>query len=171
MHTQIREEVGFTKGRIIVCDKLHTCGEQKRTDYIYYKSNIPLAVIEAKDNGHSIGQALNYAENLAVPFVFSSNGEAFLMHDRTGNSAQTEQELTLSAFLSPVELWHHYCLRKDIETEQARTTVEISYYDDSTSQAPRYYQANAINNTIEAVDMVQYYSYSTELVHVILHIR
>ena len=87
--SQIREEVSFTKGRIIVRGKLHTRGEQKRADYIlYYKSNVPLAVIEAKDNSHGVGagmqQALNYAETLAVPFVFSSNGDGFLLHDRTG---------------------------------------------------------------------------------------
>ena len=82
LHTQIREEVSFTKGRIIVRGKLHTRGEQKRADYIlYHKKNIPIAVIEAKDNKHSVGdgmqQALNYAEALGAPFVFSSNGDAF----------------------------------------------------------------------------------------------
>ena len=76
LHTQIREEVSFTKGRIIVRGKLHSRGEQKRADYIlYYKSNIPIAVIEAKDKSHSVGsgmqQALNYAETLGIPFVFS----------------------------------------------------------------------------------------------------
>ena len=156
LQTQIREEVSFTKGRIIVRGKLHTRGEQKRADYIlYYKSNIPIAVIEAKDNSYSVGsgmqQALNYAETLGVPFVFSSNGDAFLLHDRTGNAAQTEQELELSAFPSPTELWERYCKWKGIETARARTTVEMPYYDDGTSRAPRYYQANAINSTVEAV--------------------
>jgi len=91
LHSQIREEVTFTKGRVIVCGKLHTRGEQKRADYVlYFKPNIPIAVIEAKDNTHSVGsgmqQALNYAETLGVPFVFSSDGDAFLMHDRTVQS-------------------------------------------------------------------------------------
>jgi len=91
LHSQIREEVTFTKGRVIVRGKLHTRGEQKRADYVlYFKPNIPIAVIEAKDNTHSVGsgmqQALNYAETLGVPFVFSSNGDAFLMHDRTVQS-------------------------------------------------------------------------------------
>jgi type I restriction enzyme R subunit len=156
LHSQIREEVGFTKGRIIVRGKLHTRGEQKRADYIlYYKSNIPLAVIEAKDNSYSVGagmqQALNYAETLGVPFVFSSNGDAFLLHDRTGNALKTEQELTLDAFPSPAELWQRYCEWKGIETAAERKTVEMPYYDDGTSRAPRYYQANAINSTVEAV--------------------
>ena len=156
LHTQIREEVGFTKGRIIVRGKLHTRGEQKRADYIlYYKSNIPLAVIEAKDNSHSVGagmqQALNYAETLAVPFVFSSNGDGFLFHDATGHADKMEQELALDAFPSPVDLWQRYCQWKGIETNEARHTIEMPYYDDGTGRAPRYYQANAINNTVEAV--------------------
>lgn len=154
--SQIREEVSFTKGRIIVRGKLHTRGEQKRADYIlYYKSNIPIAVIEAKDNSHAVGagmqQALNYAETLGVPFVFSSNGDAFLLHDRTGNAEKTEQELSLHHFPGPAELWQRFCRWKGIETDQARNTVEMPYYDDGTGRSPRYYQANAINNTIEAV--------------------
>jgi len=160
LHSQIREEVSFTKGRIIVRGKLHTRGEQKRADYIlYYKSNIPLAVIEAKANGHSVGagmqQALNYAETLGVPFVFSSNGDAFLMHDRTGLADKTEQELALNAFPSPAQLWQSYCQWKQLNTADARHTVEMPYYDDGTGRAPRYYQANAINNTVEAVALGQ----------------
>lgn len=156
LHSQIREEVSFTKGRIIVRGKMHARGEQKRADYIlYYKSNIPIAIVEAKDNSHSVGagmqQALNYAETLGVPFVFSSNGDAFLLHDRTGNATQTEQELALSEFPSPEALWQRYCDWKGLQSEQARTTVEMPYYDDGSGRAPRYYQANAINNTIEAV--------------------
>ena len=157
---QIRREVSFTKGRIIVRGKLHTRGEQKRADYIlYYKANIPLAVIEAKDNKHSVGsgmqQALNYAETLDIPFVFSSNGDGFLCHDRTGLAALTEQELSLANFPSPTELWQRYCHYKGLETADAKHTVEMPYYDDGMGRAPRYYQANAINNTIEAVAKAQ----------------
>src|SRR4051812_45231842 len=76
--TQLREEVGFTKGRIIVRGKLVTRGKAKRADYILFvKPNIPIALIEAKDNTHGVGagmqQALEYAETLNIPFVFSSN--------------------------------------------------------------------------------------------------
>jgi len=143
LHSQIREEVSFTKGRIIVRGKLHTRGEQKRADYIlFFKLNIPLAVIEAKDNNHSVGagmqQALNYAETLGVPFVFSSNGDGFLLHDRTGQADQTEQMLALDAFPSPAELWQRYCLWKGLETADARHTVEMPYYDDGTGRTPRY---------------------------------
>ena len=95
--SQIREEVSFTKGRIIVRGKLVTRGKAKRADYIlYYKPNIPLALIEAKDNNHSVGdgmqQALEYAETLDIPFVFSSNGDGFVFHDRTGTSADEGNE-------------------------------------------------------------------------------
>jgi len=160
LHSQIREEVSFTKGRIIVRGKLHTRGEQKRADYIlYYKLNIPLAVIEAKTNSYSVGagmqQALNYAETLGVPFVFSTNGDAFLMHDRTGLADKIEQELALNVFPSPAQLWQAYCQWKQLNTADARHTVEMPYYDDGTGRAPRYYQANAINNTVEAVALGQ----------------
>jgi type I restriction enzyme R subunit len=156
LHTQIREELSFTKGRIIVRGKLHTRGKQKRADYVlYYKSNIPIAVIEAKENNLSVGagmqQALDYAETLGVPFVFSSNGDAFLMHDRTGLADKVEQELSLEAFPTPEELWARYCKWKGVNTPEAKNTVEMPYYDDGTGRAPRYYQVNAVNRTIEAV--------------------
>lgn len=156
LHTQIREEVSFTKGRIIVRGKIHARGEQKRADYIlYYKPNIPIAVIEAKDNTHNVGagmqQALSYAEALGVPFVFSSNGDAFLMHDSTGKSGKVEQQIGLDAFPSPQQLWDWYCEYKGLATEQARHTVEMPYYDDGSRRRPHYYQANAINRTVEAV--------------------
>ena len=156
LHTQIREELSFTKGRIIVRGKLHTRGQQKRADYVlYYKSNIPIAVIEAKENNLSVGagmqQALDYAETLDVPFVFSSNGDAFLMHDRTGLANKVEQELSLDAFPSPEELWARYCKWRGVDTPEAKNTVEMPYYDDGTGRAPRYYQVNAVNRTIEAV--------------------
>ena len=107
---QIREEVSFTKGRIIVRGKLVSRGKGKRADYIlYFKPNIPLALIEAKDNTHSVGdgmqQGLEYAEALETPFVFSSNGDGFVFHDRTGTSAIKEVNLGLEAFLSPSDLW------------------------------------------------------------------
>src|SRR5512136_1543633 len=111
--SQIREEVSFTKGRIIVRGKLVSRGKAKRADGIlYYKPNIPIAIIEAKDNNHSVGdgmqQALNYATTLDIPFVFSSNGDGFVLHDRTGRSSQTETELSLNSFPSPEALWLKY---------------------------------------------------------------
>lgn len=153
--TQVREEVTFTQGRVIVRGKLVSRGESKRADYIlYYKPNLPIAIIEAKDNRHGVGdgmqQALKYSEMLDVPFVFSSNGDAFLMHDRTLTSGQIEQELSLDQFPSPEQLWQQYCRWKGIGVE-IEPIVTQSYYSDGTGKEPRYYQRTAINATIEAI--------------------
>jgi type I restriction enzyme R subunit len=155
IQNQIREEVSFTKGRIIVRGKLHSRGKSRRADFIlYHQQNLPLAVIEAKDNKHSVSsgiqQALDYAEALDVPFAFASNGDGFLFHDRTGTGGQVETELTLDQFPSPGELWSRYCEWKGLDAE-AQKTVETPYYDDGTGRAPRYYQTNAINRTVEAI--------------------
>lgn len=152
---QIREEVGFTKGRIIVRGKLVTRGQAKRSDYIlYFKPNIPLALIEAKDNSHSVGdgmqQALDYATTLDIPFVFSSNGDGFVFHDRTGASNPREANLGLDAFPSPAALWARYRAWKGLDT-QAEEIVLQDYYADGSGKAPRYYQINAVNAAIEAI--------------------
>ena len=153
--TQIREEVGFTKGRIIVRGKLVSRGKAKRADYIlYYKPNIPIAVIEAKDNTHAIGdgmqQALDYAETLQVPFVFSSNGDGFIFHDRTGAGVEKETTLDNDSFPSPEDLWARYCAWKGL-TSEVEAIVLQDYFDDGSGKTPRYYQVNAINAAIEAI--------------------
>ncbi|KQZ12399.1 restriction endonuclease [Mesorhizobium sp. Root552] len=152
---QIREEFSFTKGRIIVRGKLVTRGQAKRADYIlYYKPNLPIALIEAKDNNHSVGdgmqQALGYAETLDIPFVFSSNGDGFLFHDRTGASNPREINLRLNAFPSPADLWARYRAWKSLDDEAEQIVLE-DYYDDGSGKSPRYYQVNAINAAIEAI--------------------
>jgi type I restriction enzyme R subunit len=152
---QIREEFGFTRGRIIVRGKLVSRGKAKRADYIlYYKPNIPLALIEAKDNSHSVGdglqQGLEYAVTLDIPFVFSSNGDGFVFHDRTGASATRETTLGLDAFPSPEHLWARYRAWKGLTPEAERIVLQ-DYYDDGSGKAPRYYQINAVNAAIEAI--------------------
>jgi type I restriction enzyme R subunit len=152
---QVREEFSFTKGRIVVRGKLHSRGKARRADFVlYHQLNLPLAVIEAKDNNHSVGagmqQAQEYADALDVPFVFSSNGDGFLFHDRTGTGAQVETELTLEQFPSPQELWHRYCRWKGLDAATSER-VEAPYYDDGSGRVPRYYQVNAINRAVEAV--------------------
>lgn len=152
---QIREEVTFTKGRIIVRGKLVTRGKAKRADYIlYYKPNIPLAVIEAKDNTRGIGdglqQGLNYAETLDIPFVFSSNGDGFVLHDRTGTSAEVETTFGLDAFPSPADLWARYSAWKGLDPEAEKVVLQ-DYYNDGSDKTPRYYQVNAVNAAIEAI--------------------
>src|ERR1700689_3162136 len=152
---QIREEVNFTKGRIIVRGKLVARGKAKRADYIlYYKPNIPIAIIEAKDNNHSVGdgmqQALDYAATLNIPFVFSSNGDGFVFHDRTGISAEKEANLTLDQFPTPADLWEKYRVWKGLTPDEEKIVLQ-DYFDDGSGKAPRYYQCNAVNAAIEAI--------------------
>lgn len=153
--TQVLEERYFTKGRVIVRGKTVTRGEAKKADYIlFYKPNIPIAVVEAKDNNHSVGagmqQALEYAEILDVPFAYSSNGDSFLEHDRTGQTTPVERELALHDFPTPAELWARYRKWKGLTPEQESVSTQ-DYYNDGSGKLPRYYQLIAINRTVEAI--------------------
>ena len=153
--TQIREEFYFTKGRVIVRGKTVTRGEAKKADYVLsYKPNLPLAVLEAKDNNHSVGdgmqQALEYAEILDIPFAYSSNGDAFLEHDRTVTSATVTREIALDQFPTPQELWSRYRRAKGFTPEQEVVSTQ-DYYDDGSRKTPRYYQSIAINRTVDAI--------------------
>jgi type I restriction enzyme R subunit len=152
---QVREEVYFTDGRIWVRGNLTRRSTAKKADYIlYYKPNIPLAVVEAKDNRHSVGsgmqQALEYAEILDVPFVYSSNGDAFLEHDRTVEEGSLEREIPLEKFPAPEELWERYRRFKGIGEAQAGAVTQ-DYYREDAHKSPRYYQIIAVNRTMEAV--------------------
>ena len=154
--TQIREEVSFTDGRIYVKGNLTSRGKRKRADYIlYYKPNIPIAIIEAKDNKHSvkagIQQGLDYAEILDIPSVYSSNGDGFYEHDRTCTDGSIEKELSLDEFPLPQTLWQRYKKYKGIETEEQETIAAQDYFFDGTDRTPRYYQQIAINRTVEAI--------------------
>ncbi len=153
--TRVREELALTAGRVIVRGKVHTRGALKRADYVlYYKNNVPLAVAEAKDNKQPVGsglqQALVYAEMLGVPFAFSSNGDGFLFHDGTAASGKVETQFGLDAFPSPEELWERYKRYKGISSE-AESAVLQDFYTDGSGKAPRYYQLQAINRTVEAI--------------------
>lgn len=154
--TQLLEEVSFTDGKIFVRGRLTARGKGKRADYIlYYKPNIPIAIIEAKDNNHSvragIQQALDYAQILDIPCVFSSNGDGFLFHDRTGNGENIETELALDQFPSPLQLWETYKKYKGITTTEEENIVSQEYYFDGSNRRPRYYQQIAVNRTVEAI--------------------
>ncbi len=155
LQTQIREEVPFTKGRINVHGRLVTRGQRKRADYIlYYKNNLPLALIEAKDKNHSVGsgmqQALDYAEALDIPFVYSSNGDGFLEHDRLPTAGEVERELRQDEFPGPEELYDRYKREENI-TPEVEEAVLQSYYEGQTASTPRYYQRVAINRAVAAV--------------------
>jgi len=152
---QWRREFTFTDGKIIVRGNLVARGRRKRADYLLFvRPNLPLAVIEAKDNTHSIGsgmqQALAYARNLDVPFVFSSNGDGFLFHDKTSQSDQVETTLSLSEFPSPERLWEMYRSWKQLDAP-AEELVSSQNHQEADEKTPRYYQQIAINRTIEAV--------------------
>lgn len=155
LQTQIREEVPFTAGRINIHGKTVSRGEKKRADYIlYYKNNFPIALIEAKDASHSVGdgmqQALAYAEALDIPFVYSSNGAAFLEHDRLKTDGIRESEVALSAFPSPETLYRRYCAENAI-TPEVEEVVQQEYFHDVSGKEPRYFQRVAINRVVEAV--------------------
>ena len=153
--TQVREEAYFTKGRVIVRGKTVQRGEAKKADYILsYKPNVPLAVLEAKDNNHAVGdgmqQALGYAEILDVPFAYSSNGDAFLEHDRTASGGTVTREIPLDQFPTPDELWARYCKAKGYTADQESVATQ-DYHDNGSQKSPRYYQLIAINRTVDAI--------------------
>jgi type I restriction enzyme, R subunit len=160
---QFREEVSLTAGRVMVRGNLAARvksvdmpGGPKRADYVLYaRPSVPLAIVEAKQNrfsvGHGMQQALAYAEMLDAPFALSSNGDGFLLHDRTGFGPATERELSLDAFPTHAELWALYLRWKGLDTPRAIELVEQPYHTDATGKEPRYYQRVAINRAIEAV--------------------
>jgi type I restriction enzyme, R subunit len=153
--TQMREEYFFTAGRIIVRGKLVARGKGKKADYLLYAtSKTPIAVVEAKDNKHDAAggmqQALGYAKALDIPFVFSSNGDAFAFHDRTGTFPKTESELPMDQFPSPELLQAKYDQWKGLTPAQ-EAIIETPFHDDGSGKEPRYYQRIAIDRTIEAI--------------------
>lgn len=155
-HTQLGREIFFTDGRIYVKGKITARGKRKFADYIlFYKPNVPIAIIEAKDNNHSvkagIQQALGYANTLDIPFVFSSNGDGFYFHDKTVASGNIETEISNDEFPSPEQLWEKYKKYKGIEDKEVESVVSTDYFLDGSGRSPRYYQQIAINRTIEAV--------------------
>lgn len=155
----VREEFYyFTLGRIIVRGKKSFRKDRKFVDYLLFRQDgtyTPLAVVEAKDNNHDPGdgmqQAIDYAEQLDVPFVFTSNGDSFVLHDRTGLTGVVERTLSLDDFPSPDELDQLFRKWRGIDDGAASTVINSSYHDDGSDKQPRYYQRIAINRTIEAI--------------------
>ena len=151
---QIFREYPLRAGRVVVRGNKAYRDKSTvlRADYaLFYKANIPLAVVEAKDNKHAVsagmGQALNYAQLLDVPFSFSSNGDGFVFRDATLATGVLEQNLTLEEFPSPEELWRRYCAWKGWSDEESR----IAGFDYAPHKTPRYYQLNAVNRAVEAI--------------------
>lgn len=152
--TQIRQEVKLRDGKVIVRGQLGVRKTVKSADIVlYHKPNIPLAVIEAKANKHDIAkgmqQGLDYARLLEVPFVFASNGDGFVFHDKT-NPTELEKIISLDEMPTPQQLWQKYCVYRGFKEAQLPLITQ-PYHDDGSGKAPRYYQLQAINKTIEAV--------------------
>lgn len=154
-HNQLRQEVKLRDGKVIVRGNLGVRKTVKSADIVlYHKANLPLAVIEVKANKHEIGkgiqQGLDYARLLDVPFVFASNGDGFIFHDKTNSTGVIESEITLSEFPSPEQLWQKFCTWKGYTQEQLPIITQ-DYFDDGSGKVPRYYQVQAVNKTIAAV--------------------
>ncbi|MDZ4285424.1 MAG: DEAD/DEAH box helicase family protein [Candidatus Sungbacteria bacterium] len=155
LQKQIREQYSFTAGRIIVRGKTVFRGEKKRADFVlYHRGHLPLAIIEAKDNKHAVGagmqQALEYAEALDIPFVYSSNGDAFLEHDRLAKVKPIEREIKLSEFPSPDMLYNRYVKAKGLVAEQEKV-IGQDYYQEIDGKSPRYFQQVAVNRATEEI--------------------
>lgn len=149
-------KVQFTDGKVNLRGNLVSREAPKKADYIlYFNRNNPLAVIEAKDNNHSVSfgmqQAKLYAQMLDVPFAYSSNGDAFQEFDfLTG----IEREITLDAFPTPEDLFARY--QSEINNGQGLSDAEFNlinqpYYTSQSTYPPRYYQQVAVNRTMEAI--------------------
>ena len=153
---RITMETKITDGRINLRGNLVTREKPKRADYILYINvNNPIAIIEAKDNHHSVShglqQAMDYAQMLDVPFAYSSNGDGFCEHDfLTGQ----ERQLTLDEFPSPEDLIARFKRGANDgsglnDAEQAM--IRQPYYSGMNVYPPRYYQRIAINRTLDAI--------------------
>ncbi|MDH5538810.1 MAG: DEAD/DEAH box helicase family protein [Rhizobacter sp.] len=154
IHEQILREYPLRPGRMVVRGQKASRDKKSvlRADYVlFWKANIPLAVIEAKDNTQAVGagmqQALSYAELLDVPFVFASNGDGFVFRDATLATGTLEVNLGLDKFPSPAELWARLCAHRGWTAEEQA----IAGQPYSPSKTPRYYQLSAINRTVEAI--------------------
>lgn len=153
--TQMREEYNVTKGRIIARGKSCKREAPLKADYVlFYKPNKPIAIIEAKDNKHTMSdgmqQALQYASMMNVPFVFSSNGDGFVFHNKYITEGDVEITLSLDEFPSPETLWKMYLEKNNVSPAQEKI-IDEPYYSDNPDKQPRYYQMNAINKTVEAI--------------------
>ncbi|MEA2108511.1 MAG: DEAD/DEAH box helicase family protein [Pseudomonadota bacterium] len=155
---QMRREVTLTPGPVVVRGNMSARNKKKKkfADYVLsWEPGIPLAVIEAKDNNHIVShgmqQALGYAEILAVPSAFSSNGDAFASHNKVSAPGEDiETQFPLEQFPAPQILWQRYKAYRGIE-ETAEELVLQPYHADSSGKKPRYYQVEAVNRVVEAV--------------------
>ncbi|HLP96033.1 MAG TPA: DEAD/DEAH box helicase family protein [Saprospiraceae bacterium] len=158
LHSQIRQNVTLTPGPVIVRGEMSARNKKKKkfADYVLsWKPGTRVAVIESKDNHHTVSdgmqQALGYANILGVPSAFSSNGDAFASHNKVAAEGEDiETEFPLEHFPSPKELWERYKKMHNISDKDEELVLQ-PYYSDGSTKEPRYYQVEAINRTLEAV--------------------
>ncbi len=152
----ITMETKITDGKINLKGNLVVRESPKKADYVLYlNSQHPIAIVEAKDNNHSVSfglqQAMTYAQMLDVPFAYSSNGDAFYEHDfLTGQ----EKQIPLNQFPSPDELRTRYeagANQGQGLTEAEKKINSQPYYTSQSTYPPRYYQRNAINRAVDAI--------------------
>lgn len=149
---KITMETKITDGKINLKGNFVFREKPKRADYLLYlNSNNPIAVVEAKDNKHSISyglqQAMTYAQMLDLPFAYSSNGDGFAEHDfLTGR----ERTFGLDEFPTEEELVARYKMESQMTPTQ-ETVVNQPYYSSQNTYPPRYYQRIAINRTVDAI--------------------
>jgi type I restriction enzyme R subunit len=156
--TQIRREVTLAPGPVTVRGNVASRNKKKKkfADYVLYREpGIPIAVVEAKDNNCTVSQglqqALGYAEILDIPSAYSSNGDAFASHNKVPAAGEDiETQFPLDAFPTPPLIWYRYKNYRGIRDEEEPLVLQ-PYHEDASGKEPRYYQANAINRTIEAV--------------------
>ena len=148
--------VKFTDGKVNIKGNLVSREPAKKADYILYiNANNPIAVVEAKDNTHSVSfglqQAMTYAQMMDIPFAYSSNGDAFYEHDfLTG----LEKEIPLDQFPTYDELYNRFKAEANDGaglTTQETNIIDQPYYTSQTTWAPRYYQRIAVNRTVDAI--------------------
>jgi len=154
LHEQIFQNFTLKAGRMVV--RGQRAARDRRTirfaDYMLcHRPGLPIAVIEAKDNNHSLNagmpQAIEYADLLDVPFAFSSNGDGYIFRDRTLATGVLEQTIAMEDFPSPEELWQRYCVWKGW-SPAVRSVADLAWFPGKT---PRHYQITAVNRTVEAI--------------------
>lgn len=150
--SSIAMEKAITDGKINIRGNIVVRSSPKKADYVLYiEKNYPIAIVEAKDNKHSVSygiqQAKEYCKMMDVPFAYSSNGDAFQEYDfLTG----TERQIGLEQFPSPKELMKRYKIEAGI-TDKEEEIMQQPYYSSQTTYDPRYYQANAVNRTLDSI--------------------
>jgi len=146
----ITREYYFTDGKIFLVGDESKRKDPKKADYIlYFNEALPLAVVEAKEEGKpavsGMQQVKEYAERLDILFAYSTNGHEIEEFDFTSNTQKT-----IEFFPTKDELYQRYLKAKSLlETEVIPLTT--SYNKQTFGTNPRYYQQVAVRRAIESI--------------------